>query len=127
MSKDRAPAELLEAALRSRDAGDRDEAERLLSVLLTDYPDDLDVRIVYGGILFHCERFEEAAVHFQRILESRPTAEPASLGLFHSLWHTERGLDAIEEMRRFFAAGGESLEYRRLLRDIRARAENSES
>jgi hypothetical protein len=56
--------------------------------------------------------------HFARVLEDQPVNERASLGLFHSLWKTEKKDDAVREVRRFRAAGGESMEYRRLARDI---------
>jgi HEAT repeat protein len=56
--------------------------------------------------------------HFQKILESRPKAEPASLGLFHSLGKLGRGKEAIKELRRFFSVAASKEEYRRLLEDV---------
>lgn len=48
-----------------------------------------------------------------------PHSEMASLGLFHSLWRTDRTDAAFDEMRRFLKSN-DSPHYRRLLRDLLA-------
>jgi hypothetical protein len=52
------------------------------------------------------------------MLGASPLHEWASLGFFHSLWKTGRQQDAVNEIRRFYAAGGESMEYRRMFKDM---------
>jgi len=109
--------EVFQRALALRDAGDRQGAEALLNRLAEEDPEDLDVLIVLGGVLSHQEKWAEAAGIFQRLLAARPANEPASLGLFLSLWHLERRRDAIGEMERFLSIA-ESNEYERLLKDL---------
>ena len=117
-SNNKAPKDLLQKALTLRDSGDYKQAEELLVSLVGKYPGDLDLRIVYAGLLFALKRYCESMDHFRVILKVRPRAEPASLGLFHALWKTGQRREAVEEVRRFFDGGGESMEYRRLLKDI---------
>ena len=107
-----------ERAIQLRDSGQRDEAERIFADLVREYPENLGVRLVYGGILFHSKRYADALPHFQRILESKPKSEMASLGFFHSLGKLGRGKEAIKELRRFFSVAGSGKEYTRLLEDI---------
>jgi hypothetical protein len=73
-----------------------------------------------GRALFRLKRHAEAVPHFERVVRSRPRDQWASLCLFHSLFKSERWEDAANEVMRFGTAGGESMEYRRLARDIGA-------
>ncbi|HEV7505184.1 MAG TPA: hypothetical protein VGS07_09750 [Thermoanaerobaculia bacterium] len=116
--KNKAPDELLIEAKRISAEGDLEEAAKELSILVETYPDDMDVRFSYAAVLLQLRRFADVISHFTRVLEDQPVNERASLGLFHSLWKIEKRDDAIKEVRRFRAAGGESMEYRRLARDI---------
>lgn len=122
----KAPQTLLDPALHLRQMEDMEGAERALSALIADYPEDLDLRVIYAGVLFNLQRFTEAALHFERILTARPTSEVASKGLFHSLWSTERKQEAVNEVKRFYAAGGESAEYNALVSRIRDALSNSD-
>lgn len=115
------PKYLLEEALALRDSGKHNLAEELLSGLVAKHPSDLDLRIVYAGLLFSLKRHRQSIEHFQAILKTKPRAEAASLGLFHALWKTGHQPEAVEEIRRFLSVGGESMEYRRLLKDIAAK------
>ncbi len=107
-----------ERAVQLRDSGHKEEAELILAGLVRECPDDLDVRIVYGGMLFRSKCYADALPHFQKILESRPMIEVASLGLFHCLGKLGRGEEAIKELRRFSSVVGSKGEYRRLLEDV---------
>jgi tetratricopeptide (TPR) repeat protein len=113
-----APEKLLNEARRIFARGDLEDAADKLSRLVEAYPDDMAVRFSYAAVLFQLRRFADVVPHFARVLEDQPVNERASLGLFHSLWKIEKKDDAVREVRRFRAAGGESMEYRRLARDI---------
>ena len=110
---------LLDEARRASAKGDLEGAVKILSKLAEDYPDDTTVRFSYAACLFRLRCFAEVIPHFTRILEVQPTNEWASLGLFHSLWQIDRKREAAKEFKRFRAAGGESMEYRRLIKDLR--------
>jgi len=114
-----APDELLDDAKRLREQGDLSGAALAFSRLAKDYPDDINVRFLYASVLFSLKKFSDAVSHFELVLESRPLHELSSLGLFHSLWKIGHREDAIKEASRFFDEGGESMEYRRLVRDIK--------
>ena len=116
--KSTAPDELLNEAKRISARGDLEGAAKELSGLVEDYPDDMAVRFSYAAVLFQMKRFAEVVPHFARVLEDQPLNEWASLGLFYSLWKIERRDDAAKEVRRFRGAGGDSMEYRRLAKDI---------
>lgn len=105
-------------ALSLRDSGRRGEAERVLRDLLAEEPADLRTVLVLGGLLFVQDRYEESLPLFASVLASRPQNEPASLGLFHSLWHLGRREEAFAEMERFLL-GHASKEYSRLLLEFR--------
>jgi tetratricopeptide (TPR) repeat protein len=122
----KAPKEALDASLDLRRAGDMEGAEKALRSLINDYPEDLDLAIVYAGLLFNLRRFTEAISHFERILATNLTSEVASLGLFHSLWASQQKQGAVNEAKRFYAAGGESVEYDELVRRIRDTLSDSE-
>jgi tetratricopeptide (TPR) repeat protein len=117
-SKNKAPDELLIEAEQISARGDLEDAAKELSRLVEDYPEYMAVRFSYAAVLFQLRRFADVIPHFARVLEDQPVNERASLGLFHSLWKTENKAEAVKEVRRFRAAGGESMEYRRLARDI---------
>ena len=102
-------------------------AAQALSRLVEEYPDNRKARFFYASVLFRSGLFAEAVPHLEAVLGQEPTHEWASVCLFHSLWKTRRRKEAVAEIRRFFDAGGESMEYRRLLKDIqRALRDESE-
>lgn len=72
-----------------------------------------------GVILFKTKRTAEAVACFSDPVSKRPGSESASLGLLHALWEDGKINEALAEMRRF-RAEHESMEYRRLLRDLKA-------
>jgi hypothetical protein len=109
----------LNEARRVAAEGDLERAAQLLCRLTEDYPRDSAILFSCAAVLFRLRRFSEAAPLFARILEDQPVNHRASLGLFHSLWQIDRKSDAAKEFRRFRGAGGESMEYRRLIRDLR--------
>jgi Flp pilus assembly protein TadD len=108
----------LEEAQRVAAEGDLALAARLLCKMSEEDSEDLRVLFSYAAVLFRLRRFAEAAPRFARILEDQPVNHRASLGLFHSLWQIDRKSDAAKEFRRFREAGGESMEYRRLIKDL---------
>jgi hypothetical protein len=116
--KSKAP-DLLNEARRVSAEGDLESASEMLSKLAEDCPYDMTIRFSYAAVLFRLRRFSEVAPQFATILEVQAVNEWASLGLFHSLWQIDRKREAAKEFRRFRVAGGESMEYRRLIKDIR--------
>lgn len=115
----KAPKDLLDEAKRIAACGDLEGAVQALSILAENYPDDIDARFTYASVLFQLSRYAEAAPHFKWILEGSPIHEWSSLGLFHSLWKSGREGEAIEEIKRFRSAGGDSMEYRRFFKDLK--------
>jgi predicted Zn-dependent protease len=116
--RSKAPKDLLLEAKQVSGRGDLEGAARQLVSLAEQYPDDMDVRLTCAAVLFRLKRYTDAALHFERILKDRPVYEWASLGLFHSLWKADKKHEAIEEIRRFRDAGGDSMEYRRFFKDL---------
>jgi hypothetical protein len=72
---------------------------------------------VLGSWLADAGMHERALKVLREATNRAPTAEMISLSLFHSLLDAKREVEAFSEMRRFLAVA-ESLEYRRLLRDL---------
>jgi predicted Zn-dependent protease len=103
--------------------GDVEGGLRALCELAEEYPNNLGVQFAYATELFLLNRYAEAVSPFERVLRINPVHEWASLGLFHSLFKTDRWGDAVAEVRRFRDAGGESMEYRRLAKDISRHSE----
>jgi protein O-GlcNAc transferase len=114
----KAPKALVASALWLSQGDDLEDAARALSSLAAEYPEDLEVRFAAASVLLRLDRYTEAIPHFERVVAACPMHEWASLGLFHSLWKLDRHKDALREIKRFADAGGESMEYRRLERDI---------
>lgn len=109
--------QLFEEAIRKRDDGRLEEAEKLLSELEEQQPRNLAATLVRAGICFEMGQFDLARVLFKKVVESQPRSELASRGLFHSLWRLGRHDDAFTEMRRYLLHS-DSEEYRRLIDDI---------
>jgi Flp pilus assembly protein TadD len=113
-----APKGLVNSALRLSQGDDLESAARALSSLAAEYPEDMKVQFAAGSLLFRMGRFAEAIPHFEPCVVAEPTNEYASVCLFVSFFKCSRIPEAREELRRFDAAGGESMEYRRLQRDL---------
>jgi tetratricopeptide (TPR) repeat protein len=116
--KGKAPKSLVAEARRKGSRGDVEGAVRYFAELLVLYPDDIELRFFYASGLFKLNRYEEALPQFEVVLDVEPLHEWASLGLFHSLWQVGRTKEAMKELKRFHQAGGESMEYRRLVKEI---------
>ena len=83
--------------------------------LANNYPEIASVFGLLASLYFELDRYEEAALAYQKATELSPKSEMASLGLFHSLWQLERNDDAFEEMKRFMAISA-SDEYTELVK-----------
>jgi predicted Zn-dependent protease len=116
--KRKAPEELVAAARRKGSRGDLRGAVQSLSELSALYPNDIEVRFFYAAGLFKLERYADAVPQLEVVLDAEPLHQWASLSLFHSLWQIGRREEAIKELNRFHRAGGESMEYRRLVKEI---------
>jgi predicted Zn-dependent protease len=115
---EKAPKELVASARQRGSQGDLCGAVESLFELVTMYPKDTEVRFFYAAGLFKLNRYEDAVPELKVVLEAEPVHEWASLSLFHSLWQTGRREEAMKELKRFHRAGGESMEYRRLVKEI---------
>lgn len=118
LKKRKAPDELLAEARRKGSRGDFEGAAECLAQLLPHYPDDEDLRFLYAGLLFELDRYAEALPHFEAVIEIQPLHEWASLGVVHCHWKAGLIREAMGELKRFHRAGGESMEHRRLVKEI---------
>lgn len=105
-------------ALRLRDAGSFIEAEAILSQLARQRPDVAAVHGMLGDLREKLGKLREAVASYQRSTELNPSSELASISLFHALYQLGELDAALEEMRRFRTRRS-SLEYDRLVRDLR--------
>lgn len=108
-----------EEAVRERDEGRFHEANQMLLKLEEENPRDLAIALVRAGVLLKMDKFQEASELFGKITRSRPDADLASRGLFHSLWKLGRYDEAFEEMKRFLSIA-DSEGYLELLGDLKA-------
>jgi len=118
LKKRKAPEELLAEARRKGRGGDFEGAADYLAQLLPHFPDDEDLHFLYAGFLFELDRYAEALPHFEAVIEVQPVNEWASLGVVHCRWKAGLIREAMGELKRFHRAGGESMEHRRLVKEI---------
>jgi len=116
--REKAPEELVASARQKGIQGDLCGAVQSLFELVAMYPQDAEVRFFYAAGLFKLSRYEDAVPELKIVLEAEPLHEWASLSLFHSFWQTGQREEAMKELSRFNRAGGESMEYRRLVKEI---------
>ena len=116
--RNREQKELLNEAKRLF-AGDLEAAAKAFLELAIEFPENMEAKLGYAAALYRLERYADAAPQFESLVQYQPTNEWASLGLFHSLWKIDRCSEAVEEIRRFRDAGGDSMEYRRLFKDLK--------
>ena len=105
------------AALALHRQGDHRGAVGRLKRLVKSHPASGAVYGVLGKVYFEQDKFGEAAKWFQKTTAVAPDSELASLGLFHSLWQSDRPSEALAEAGRFLAHA-ESAEYAMILRDL---------
>jgi predicted Zn-dependent protease len=98
--------------------GDLEAAAKAFLELTIEFPGYMEAKLGYAAALYRLKRYADAAPQFESLVHDQPTNEWASLGLFHSLWKIDRWPEAVEEIRRFRDAGGDSMEYRRLFKDL---------
>jgi cytochrome c-type biogenesis protein CcmH/NrfG len=108
-------------AIHLRDAEDLKGAEEILRTLVQRDPNQVAGWMVLGHVLWKSGDFEAAAEAFRAAVQLAPRMEMASLGLFHMLWKMERLEEALQEIRRFNSAGGESQDYRDIVAEILAK------
>jgi uncharacterized protein HemY len=109
---------LLRSAIDSYHAGTISQAIKVLA----DRANQLNSPKVWGylGFLYTESGDHAKAVQvLRKAVRLSPRSEPASVGLFHSLWRTGRTNAAFNEMRRFIKSN-DSTHYRQLLCDMLA-------
>lgn len=111
--------EVFQRAARLIDTGRSSEAEPLLKQLISGSAYWDEAQGLLALVFLDAGRAVEAVESFRELVRRRPDRESTSLGLFHALWQADRIDEAWAEMRRF-RAKHESMEYRRLLRDLEA-------
>jgi len=100
-------------------AGDLALADAMLTRLRDECPDDAEVLGRSGFVKYAQGQHDAAESLFVRATALDPSRELWSVGLFHSLWKLNRSDEAFDEIRRFLRAYPDTLEYRRLIREMR--------
>lgn len=104
-------------AVRLRESGMVIEAVAVLTAVYNGGERSPELVATLADLLWDVGSLELAIGKFMEAVALAPDSEPISLGLFHCLMKAERTDEAFSEMRRFLSTS-DSLEYRRLLRDI---------
>jgi predicted Zn-dependent protease len=117
LKNDERAKQLFRKATQLRDAGRHDDAVATLQEILSEYPKSTAVLGTMGSVLYPAKRFSEARDYFVRVLTLRPSAELASLGLFHCLWALGDHAAARAEVVRFLT-DNTSEDYNQLLSEM---------
>lgn len=107
------------AALKLGRDGRYAEATASLASLARTHPESGAIRGVLGKLFYEAGDFAAAAKWFRQATRVSPESELASLGLYHSLWKSNRKRMALGEMSRFLSVA-ESAVYDDLLRGFAA-------
>jgi tetratricopeptide (TPR) repeat protein len=91
-----------------------------LSRLLTQYPDDSQIMGRLGFVHYELREFDGARNLLARAVQLDPESELWSIGLFHCLWKLGETDQAFDEVRRFLRVRPDSLEFRRLIKEMNA-------
>ena len=93
---------LLEQAIALRNKERFAEAAEAFASIIREFPACAPAHGLWGGILLdQLQRPADAVQHFQEAVRLAPRSQLASLGLFHSLWASDRLDEALEEIKRF--------------------------
>ena len=87
------------------------EALPIFEGLVDRYPNEVNFRTKVAVIYLESKQFDLAEASSRTAVRLKPTSDPCSRLLFHSLWDQEKYEDAFEEMKRFVRLGGESPDY----------------
>ena len=90
-----------ELALACRNSGRDSEARSILEQMLSQNPQPSAVYAVLGNIYWDQKSYLEAVDIFRKGTVIAPQNEVLSLGLFHSLWESDRKEEALAEIHRF--------------------------
>lgn len=93
------------------------EAQGVLEDLHRQQPQRLDILASLGDLYWDQCVLEKAIEMFQQATRLAPKSEALSLGLFHTLWESDRKEEALSEMRRFLEFA-QSVQYQEILRGI---------
>jgi Flp pilus assembly protein TadD len=107
----------LDQAIKLRRKGQWKRSIELLQQVLQRRPNSAAAHGYLACIYFERSDFDRATNEFRTTAELNPRSEKASLGLFHSLWRSNRKMEVVAEMRRFLSIS-DSVEYGRLLHDL---------
>jgi len=95
------------------------EAIKELKKLLEEYPEKAVLYGLMGGLYSHQDDYEFAIKYYEKLLELNPKSEAGSTGLFHALNETNRGDEALEEMKRYLSTYGSKKDnYKWILQDL---------
>jgi predicted Zn-dependent protease len=95
------------------------DARAIFDRLTVLYPEHKGFMGMRAWMLYRLGENESAIEQFRRLVALSPTSEKASLGLFHSLWASNRPIEALDEMKRFLSIS-ESDEYEVLRKEFRS-------
>lgn len=105
-------------AITRRDLGDAAGALEILMELAKRYPARASVWGTLGGIYFSQDDWPNAVAAFLHATSLAPRSELSSVSLFNSLLRLGRESEASAEASRFLREVPDSLEYRRLQREL---------
>jgi tetratricopeptide (TPR) repeat protein len=114
--------ELLESAKALRDSGNMDEACKILSQMIEEYPENPAPYAVKGEIYWDLGLLDEAISCLYKAVEFAPENEAFSLGLFYCLFDKSDKSSrhaSIDEARRFMRAVGKVTDrYKEVLESV---------
>lgn len=95
---------MFELAIELRDKGELQDSINVFSKILSDYPADKRIHVVYimlGGAHTDLGENDKALINFKKATELNPKSELPSLGLYVTLVKLDRDEEAIHELIRY--------------------------
>jgi predicted Zn-dependent protease len=93
------------------------EAARLaLLELLKEQPHNPTALLMLGGAYFYEQKYAEAKLVYERLVQAEPGSGMLSIALFNTLWKQGEHAEAADEIRRFISMADPVAERETLLR-----------
>lgn len=83
--------------------GKGETARIALLELLKIEPNNATVLLMLGGAYFYEQKYAEAEMVYERLLQAEPGSGMVSIALFNTLWKQGRHAEAADEIRRFIS------------------------
>lgn len=85
------------------EGGNNEEARFALLAVLQDAPNNPTALLMLGGVYFYEEKYAEAELVYERLMQLEPGSGMISIALFNTLWKQGRTEEAAAEIRRFIS------------------------